>query len=692
MENSNRVFDVRLSHRLRRAMLQIHCVVLWLAVCGALSLPPENTTTTTGKTGVVNSAGEEDSSRYLDGRILETANFLLVFNAPPPPGADHKDNATSAEGQRASAPLSAAGQSAAASGTPEVQRQATTARPVTSADLVAASTRRESEEKELKESASKEDSSSSSSSSEEKDSKEVASKEDSSGSSRSSEEEESKKAASKEDSSSSSSSSEEEDSKEVASKEDSNGEEYEDESGEVVTEEGEMLEVAEAMVFRPFFAYKRRQRKRQQQDAQRRRSYKKYKRRHYSVRPSRPHRPSHYQKYPYYAYYPSYYQHYRQVQQLLRIVSPAFDACSAALQHVVEHFIEDGRRVIDSFECCTKPGLTFFSSPVFTGVSYISVFTWPQSQKFRQILWKTTYIENRVNILLSCTIPLNSVVIQSDVISSVCITPAADRCTLNFTIPTELKLLPVVDTIKLLLDCLGAAVAERSDFSPPTKAKRVQSPAGSLPDFRKWESCRTMPLVGGFSRGSPVSPALSLRRCSILTSITLICSQDFAVKSRPNLFTHSLTLLNCLGFLYTCIELINCTLQQNGVTGQQNVRTPFANLRMDAYSTSGSVANRGYFATRGSQLDIRPIPKATNRRVGTLASTEHNGLPLRSVETPNSPKLEKSARCSNLVFTSANGTMLALRAAVRERDRERYETRWGRSSSGVKTREETGVL
>ncbi|KAJ8880395.1 hypothetical protein PR048_016864 [Dryococelus australis] len=41
--------------------------------------------------------------------------------------------------------------------------------------------------------------------------------------------------------------------------------------------------------------------------------------------------------------------------------------------------------------------------------------------------------------------------------------------------------------------------------APPSKASRVRSPAGS-PDFCKWESCRTMPLVGGFSRGSPVSP------------------------------------------------------------------------------------------------------------------------------------------------------------------------------------------
>ncbi|KAJ8897722.1 hypothetical protein PR048_003072 [Dryococelus australis] len=75
--------------------------------------------------------------------------------------------------------------------------------------------------------------------------------------------------------------------------------------------------------------------------------------------------------------------------------------------------------------------------------------------------------------------------------------------------------------------------------SPTTKAIRVQSPAGSLSDFRMWESCRTMPLVGGFSRGSPVSPVLSFRPCSILTSITLIGFQDHDVKSHQNLFTHS---------------------------------------------------------------------------------------------------------------------------------------------------------
>ncbi|KAJ8896688.1 hypothetical protein PR048_002033 [Dryococelus australis] len=62
----------------------------------------------------------------------------------------------------------------------------------------------------------------------------------------------------------------------------------------------------------------------------------------------------------------------------------------------------------------------------------------------------------------------------------------------------------------------------------PTKTIRVQSPAGSL-DFRKWELCQTMPLLGGFSRGSPVSPTPSFRCRSIFTSIILIGSQYLAV-------------------------------------------------------------------------------------------------------------------------------------------------------------------
>ncbi|KAJ8865623.1 hypothetical protein PR048_033143 [Dryococelus australis] len=96
-------------------------------------------------------------------------------------------------------------------------------------------------------------------------------------------------------------------------------------------------------------------------------------------------------------------------------------------------------------------------------------------------------------------------------------------------------------------------LAERLARSPPTKTNLVQSPAGS-PDFRKWESCRTT-LVGGISQGSLVSPAPSFRRRPILTPITLIGSQDLAVKRRLNLFTHSLHLTS--SHLSSCEENTN---------------------------------------------------------------------------------------------------------------------------------------
>ncbi|KAJ8895202.1 hypothetical protein PR048_000527 [Dryococelus australis] len=81
---------------------------------------------------------------------------------------------------------------------------------------------------------------------------------------------------------------------------------------------------------------------------------------------------------------------------------------------------------------------------------------------------------------------------------------------------------------------------------------------GSM-DFRKWESCRTMPLVGGFSRGSPVSPTPSFRRRSMFTSITPIDSEDLDVKSRPNPFALHAPLPN------SARKLVNSHLSSVGV-------------------------------------------------------------------------------------------------------------------------------
>ncbi|KAJ8880581.1 hypothetical protein PR048_017051 [Dryococelus australis] len=106
-----------------------------------------------------------------------------------------------------------------------------------------------------------------------------------------------------------------------------------------------------------------------------------------------------------------------------------------------------------------------------------------------------------------------------------------------FALPTPQEFLPLV----LSLSSRDARPYDPTPFrlSPPPPNRPC-----SFPD-----SCRTMPLVGGFSRGSPVSPAPSYRCRSIFTSLTLIGSQDLAVKSRPNLFSHSIKLLRGPGLI-----------------------------------------------------------------------------------------------------------------------------------------------
>ncbi|KAJ8890950.1 hypothetical protein PR048_010459 [Dryococelus australis] len=67
----------------------------------------------------------------------------------------------------------------------------------------------------------------------------------------------------------------------------------------------------------------------------------------------------------------------------------------------------------------------------------------------------------------------------------------------------------------------------------------VFSQEGNLADVDVYRQCWTMPLVGGFSRGSPVPPTLAFWRCSILSWLHPNRLSTIDVESRPNLFTHS---------------------------------------------------------------------------------------------------------------------------------------------------------
>ncbi|KAJ8898523.1 hypothetical protein PR048_003883 [Dryococelus australis] len=86
-----------------------------------------------------------------------------------------------------------------------------------------------------------------------------------------------------------------------------------------------------------------------------------------------------------------------------------------------------------------------------------------------------------------------------------------------------------------LFGYIGSVAADWLDCSPPTKANRVQSPAGPLPDFRKWESCWTMPFLGDLP--PPNHPPLQSDAAPFSPHFTLIGSQDLVVKSRPKLST-----------------------------------------------------------------------------------------------------------------------------------------------------------
>ncbi|KAJ8865930.1 hypothetical protein PR048_033453 [Dryococelus australis] len=84
--------------------------------------------------------------------------------------------------------------------------------------------------------------------------------------------------------------------------------------------------------------------------------------------------------------------------------------------------------------------------------------------------------------------------------------------------------------------------ANRLACSPPTKTILVQSPAGSLRIFASGNRPDRYRWSAGFLGDLPFSLSLPFRRCYILISSTLIGSQDLAVKSRANLFTHSVLL------------------------------------------------------------------------------------------------------------------------------------------------------
>ncbi|KAJ8891531.1 hypothetical protein PR048_004059 [Dryococelus australis] len=165
----------------------------------------------------------------------------------------------------------------------------------------------------------------------------------------------------------------------------------------------------------------------------------------------------------------------------------------------------------------------------------------------------------------------------------------------------------------------AVAVAERLACLPLTKANWVQSPAGSLPDFRLRESCMTMPLVSGFSRGSPVfpppfhsgiaphfprSPSSALRtsllRAAQISSLHLAGVVLHWLLQRcedtPSLTElHVIEAHNCEVFLYWCrvtqaMRMESCGLMEEG-TGIQKICERFQNTSVEYTKSCEAAGN-----------------------------------------------------------------------------------------------------
>ncbi|KAJ8891808.1 hypothetical protein PR048_004362 [Dryococelus australis] len=122
------------------------------------------------------------------------------------------------------------------------------------------------------------------------------------------------------------------------------------------------------------------------------------------------------------------------------------------------------------------------------------------------------------------------------------------------------------------------------------------NPRSGHQNYHKWESCRTILLVDGSFRGSPASSAPSFRCRSIFSPITLISSQDLAVKSHPNLFTHS-----PLGW---------------GNPGDPRENPPTSGIAQQDSHGSDPAGNRTRFSPRrnATSLTTRP-PLSLDRRI-----------------------------------------------------------------------------
>ncbi|KAJ8897626.1 hypothetical protein PR048_002975 [Dryococelus australis] len=139
-----------------------------------------------------------------------------------------------------------------------------------------------------------------------------------------------------------------------------------------------------------------------------------------------------------------------------------------------------------------------------------------------------------------------------------------------------------------------------------------------IPDFRMWESCRTMPLVGGFSRGSPVSPALLFQCCSIPQSPSAALKTSMLRAVQISSLTQTTIVLLHAGLLEASLT----SLTRNSLSCERSSKL--------ATVVAGSVVRRSNGGTHKCHVGEECLPAGL---IWALADSKHFLLPILRTHT-----------------------------------------------------------
>ncbi|KAJ8876921.1 hypothetical protein PR048_021371 [Dryococelus australis] len=171
---------------------------------------------------------------------------------------------------------------------------------------------------------------------------------------------------------------------------------------------------------------------------------------------------------------------------------------------------------------------------------------------------------------------------------------------------------------RYLFPCKSAIGPESSNCSPFPRRIGLDSRRGRPLEFCMWKSYRRMSLIGGFSRGSPVSPApaLAFRRCSIITSLP---SSDL----KTMMLRAATTSLSVHWLLMCTVQIIKSTShspshKDDSVAASAKLSAVFTpeGSTSEGVCKQGEEERRSWSYTLGSPLvDDRPIMNAVKYRV-----------------------------------------------------------------------------